>query len=112
MIQVLPESRWPELTDIFAREFNASLPHSGRAQILADVDEEGNILGFVVTEILVRVGQIYKIGNKGYEMLRHLERHMLRDSAVVAISSSPDFDSLCEKFGMRRVEGTVFRRDF
>lgn len=111
-VQVLDESRWPELRDIFAREFNSDLPNKGRATILADIDESGEIKGFLVTEVLLRVGLIHNPGNKAREMFSWLLKNMIRNSAVIAIASSEEYEPLCEAFEMRPIEGKVFRRDF
>lgn len=111
-IEILPEERWPELREIFAREFNSDLPHKGRSKIIADIGENGEIQGFLVTEVLIRVGLVHSPGNKAKRMFSWLLRNMLPDSAVIAIASSERFDSLCKRFQMREIEGKVFRRDF
>ena len=112
MIQILEPERWPELAEIFAREFHSSLPHAGRSQILADVDEDGKINGFVVTEILLRVGLIHTPGRKLSSMLHHIEANMLPDSGVIAIAHSDKFEKFCKDFKMREIPGVVYRRDF
>jgi hypothetical protein len=111
-IEILPFERWEELREIFAKEFNSDLPHKGRATILADIDENGEINGFLVTEVLLRVGLIHNPGNKAKAMFSWLLKNMLPDSAVIAIASSKEYEPLCETFGMREIEGKVFRRDF
>jgi hypothetical protein len=112
MIDMLPKERWHELEEIFKVEFDAILPHQS-SQIIADVDDEtGEIKGFLVTELLIRVGQIHKPGNSGRAMFQWMLERMPRDVAVIAIASSERFESLCEAFQMRPVEGKVFRRDF
>lgn len=111
MIQILPKERWPELTAIFRREFDSELPHPS-ATILADVDEEGEILGFLVLEFLARIGQIYQTGPKSRLMLEFFDEQVRPGNSVIAIASEPRFEGLCKSFGMREVEGKVFRKDF
>jgi hypothetical protein len=112
MIQILEENRWEELREIFARDFKSDLPHRGRSTIIADIDEDGEIKGFLVTEVLLRVGLIHNPGNKAREMFSWLLKNMIPDSAVIAIAHSDAYDSLCELFKMQRVEGSIYRRDF
>lgn len=112
MIRVLEQERWEELREIFAKEFNSDLPHKGRSSIIADIDENGEIQGFFVTEVLLRVGLIHNPGNKAKAMFSWLLKNMIPDSAVLAIASSKEFEPLCEAFKMRRLDGVVYRRDF
>jgi hypothetical protein len=111
-IQILDPERWEELREIFAKEFNSDLPHKGKSAIIAEVDENGEIQGFLVTETLIRVGLIHNPGNKAKGMFSWLLKNMLPDSAVIAIASSKEFEPLCEAFKMRRIDGVVYRRDF
>lgn len=111
MIQILPTERWPELTEIFQREFDAVLPDPS-ASILADVDEDGEIKGFLVLEFLARVGQIYNPGNKSREMLEFFNKQIPPGNSVIAFADEPRFEGLCEKFGMYKIETAVYRKDF
>jgi hypothetical protein len=111
MIEMFPEERWPELTEIFVREFNSTLPHKGRAYILADV-VEGEIKAFVVVEMLLRVGQVYSTGGSARRLLKQVEDNMPPNTAVIAIASEPRYESLFEKFKMYKFEGALYRRDF
>lgn len=112
MLEKLSEDRWPELAPIFKREFNAELPHSGKSDILADIGEDGEIRGFVVMEFLGRIGQIWNSGTSSRAMFEHFNSEIPPGNSVIAIASEPRFEKLCESFGMRRVEGVVYRKDF
>lgn len=113
MIDMLPKERWGELKKIFETEFGAALPHLESAQIIADIDDETDeINGFLVTEVMVRVGQIYQPRNRGRALFNWMLERMPKGAAVIAIASSPRFEGLCKLFGMRPVDGKVFRRDF
>lgn len=111
MIQELPKERWPELTEIFAREFDAILPDP-TSTILADVDEDGTIKGFMVVEFLWRLGQIWQTGGKTREMFDQVDLNMPPGNSVIAIASEPRFEGLCKMYGMRQIEGTIYRKDF
>jgi hypothetical protein len=112
MIGLLPEERWGELTDIFAKEFDAEIPNIGKASIIADVAEDGTIRSFLVAEHLMRVGLIHSENGKTRGLVNWVLANMPRRVSVITIASEPRFEKLFERFGMRRVEGTVFRRDF
>lgn len=115
MIQILPEERWDELTEIFDEQFDSGLPHRGRATILADIDEDGNIVAFIVVEMLARVGQVWSDKSSPTStarLMNYIEDSMAPESAVIVIASDERYNSLCEKFQMRQMAGTVYRRDF
>lgn len=111
MLQELPQERWHELADIFKAEFNAELPHP-TATILAELDEHGNIDKFVVMEWIGRIGQIYNGANKSRAMFDWFNDQIPPGNSVIAIASEPRFEGLCQKFGMRKVEGVCYRKDF
>ena len=111
MIEVLPHERWPELAEIFKSEFDSELPHD-TATILADLDESGAVRGFVVMEFLGRLGQIWQTGTKSKEMFEFFNTRIPPGNSVIAIASEPRFEGLCRSFGMRKVEGTVYRKDY
>lgn len=111
MLQILDKSRWPELTDVFKKEFDSSLPHD-TATILAEIDDAGEIGGFVVMEYLGRIGQIYNGGKDSRAMFNFFDKEIPPGNSVIAIASDARFEGLCEKFGMLRVEGVVYRKDF
>jgi hypothetical protein len=111
MIKILPQERWPELADIFRKEFDAELPHP-TATIFAELDDDNQIVGFLVVEFLARVGQIYQTGASTRSMLELVESQISPGNAVIAIAHEPRFERLCESWNMRPVEGQVYRRDF
>lgn len=111
MIQILPKERWPELAEIFRTEFDAVLPDDS-ATILADVDDEGEITGFLVLEFLARIGQIHTPGANSRLMLDFFNEQVRPGNSVIAIADQPRFERLCESYGMRKVEGVVYRKDF
>lgn len=115
-IELLPTDRWQELSEIFDREFDSALPTTGRANIIAALDDAGKIKGFLVAEMLIRVGLIH-IGEGESPMLakkliKYVESNIPRGCSVVTFASEPRFESLIKKFGCREVEGKIFRRDF
>ena len=113
MIQILPKERWDELAEIFYREFEGSyLPHRERSTIIADVDDETNeIRGFIVSEVLVRIGQIYRTGDSLREMFGLLETSMPTDVGVIVIADQPRYEMLAQNYDMREIPGKIYRRD-
>lgn len=112
MIEMLPEERWPELKEIFAAEFDADLPNQNGAYILADV-VDGDIKSFLVVEMLLRIGQIYSFeGSFPKGLFTQVVSTMRPETSIIAIASESRFERLLEKFKMRKVVGTIFRRDF
>lgn len=111
MLQELPQERWHELTDIFKAEFDAELPHPS-ATILVELNSEGQVDKFVVLEFIARIGQIWQSGNKSRAMFDWFNNQIPPGNSVIAIASEPRFENLCRSFGMREVEGKVFRKDF
>lgn len=112
MLEKLPEERWEELTDIFQQEFGASLPHRGKSDILADVDENGEIHGFVVLQFVGLIGQIWNSGKRSRAMLNFFNNEIPPGNTVITIADEPRLQRLSESYGMRRLTGAVFRKDF
>ena len=111
MLEILPHERWHELEEIFRTEFDATLPNK-TSSILADIDETGKIHGFVVLEFIGRIGQIYQGGARSREMFDFFDKQIPSGNSVIAIAHEPRFEKLCESFGMRKVEGVVYRKDY
>lgn len=113
MVKLLSQARWDELEPIFKESFDGSdLPTKDQAFIVADIDEEsGNILGFVVLEQLWRIGQVWSNGASPRPMFRFVE-NSIQHGSVIGIASDVRFETLFTKFSMRKIEGTVYRRDF
>jgi hypothetical protein len=111
MITLLPPERWPELEAIMAETFNAVLPDADKATIIADLDGDGGIRGFVIVDLMVRVGQIYSRGSSPRQMMSFIERGIRPGTTVIALADEPRFEGLCEKFGMREVPGKLFWLD-
>lgn len=113
MIEILPEERWGELEEIFDKIFDAALPDKGKAHIIASVDN-GEIRGFLVAEMLLRVGQIWT-DESDTMMPRKLINYLtgnLKNTSVIVIASDARFEKMLKHLDMREMEGKVFRRDF
>lgn len=111
MFEILPKERWTELTEVFRREFESGLPED-KSVILAGMDANGKVNKFVVLEFLTRIGQIWNTGSESRAMLEFFNARMKPGATVIAIASDPRYDGLCQKFGMRHVDGTLYRKDF
>jgi hypothetical protein len=111
MITILPEERWEELREIFDKYFDSDLPHSGQAFIIADVDDEGQILSFLVLEQMFRIGQVFGNGSNPRPLFKYVE-NSLSKGVIIGVASEPRYESLFEKYKMHKVQGTMYRRDF
>ncbi len=112
MVTILPETRWPELTEVFKEYFEgADLPTPGQAFIIADLDEEGEILAFRVLEQLWRIGQVFGNGGSPRGLFDYVE-NKIQSGSVIGIAGEPRFETLFAKYGMRKIDGTLYRRDF
>jgi hypothetical protein len=113
MIRLLPQNRWEELTEIFEKEFDGSiLPTKDQAFIPAEIDDEtGEIRSFVVLEQLWRIGQVWSEDGHPGKLFKFVEAN-IQQGSVIGIASDVRFETIFTKFKMRRVDGTLYRRDF
>jgi hypothetical protein len=114
-IDLLPKKRWSEIKETVEKLFDAELPDEQRANVIAATDDAGNVQGFIICEILIRVGQIYggtDSENLPKQMIDYALNNIPKGSSVVVIASEERFESMCQKFGMREIPGKIFRRDF
>jgi len=113
MIGVLEEERWPELADIFEKHWDSGLPTPGKADIIAEIGTDGSVQSFLVTEFLLRIGQVHGGGSNPRKLFRWVERHMPPGNAVIVVADEPRFEKLCELLKMRPMcKGQVYRKDF
>ena len=113
MIRLLEEERWKELEGVFDSTWSTHLPNTGgKANIIADVADDGSIQSFLVAEYLLRIGQVRSRNGYPRGLIRWLEEHMPRETSVIVFADEPRFEKLCELLKMRPVEGQIFRRDF
>lgn len=118
MIKLLEDERYV-LKPVFETVFQSEVPDKEQANILAVV-EDNKVVAFVTSEVLIRVGLVWvhpkRRGMKGMKAVRQLLRETARSipkgASVIAIASEDRFKEICEKNGMREVEGAVFRLDF
>lgn len=111
MITLLPVERWHEIEEILADKFDSISPDPSNAKIVADFDSEGNIKGFLIVEMFLRVGQIHSDGGSPGAMLRYVDESIPTGTTIVAIATDERFERLCSQYGMREVEGKIFRLD-
>lgn len=112
MIAVLKHERWPELKEIFDKKFDSELPVEGKADIIAELSDDGSIQSFILAEHLMRIGLVHSENGYPRRLIRWLEENMPVDNSVIAIASEPRYEALFERLKMYPVEGKVFRRDF
>ena len=112
MIALLPEERWHELEEIISDEFDSLLPNKGKANIIADFDDDGRIQSFLIAEHLLRLGQLHSEGNYPRELMRWTLSNIPPDTSVIAIASQPRYGRLYERLHFSPVEGQIYRREF
>lgn len=114
-IKILPRERYAEIEEIFADEFDSDLPVENEGVILAELSESGEILAFMLIEIVYRVGLVHSI-KKGAGNMRGLIRHAVKmmppDSSAFVIASEEKYEKLCRKLKMEQQPGAIFRRNF
>lgn len=118
MIKLLDQNEREVLRPVFEKVFDSDLPDERQANIAAVV-ENGCIAAFLTTEVVLRTGLIWthpKIrGRKGakavIELAQYVKANIPEGASVLAIASEERFGKLFEKFGMRKIEGTVYRID-
>ena len=95
-----PKTRWIEIAPVIEREFNAVLPNSGKATIVADFGTCGEINGFVICEHLLRIGQIWtnneREDGQPRPMINYLIKNMPVDTSVIVIASDARFEGTAE----------------
>jgi len=119
MIRLLAEER-EVLRPVFENEFQSEVPETSQANLTAWIDEQKNITAFAVSEVLIRLGLLWthprhrgKEGAKNMKaVLEYIRESIPKGASVVVFSTESRFDRLCRKFGMREVEGKIFRLDF
>lgn len=100
------------LKPVYEQEFDSVLPPANQANILAVV-EDGNIVGFITSEVLIRVGMIWvhpkKRGSRKLVkgMIDEVRRSIPKDASVIAIGDHEIF----KRYGMYEVEGKLWRID-
>lgn len=119
-LQLLNQAEREQLTDIFHAEFDSDLPDEKQCKILAQM-EDGEIRGFITSEILIRVGLVWvkpelretkESAQMVKDMIRYVAASIPKGSSVIVIASDEKFEGICEKSGMRPIDGKVYRKDF
>jgi hypothetical protein len=115
-IQLLDPIEWPKLDDIFRDEWNANLPDPNHGNIIAEMDED-ELIGFCMTESLVRVGNFYTVpkhrGNGTTLRLIRKVQQSARNSqrSFIALADEQRYERLFQRLHMRRA-GMAYRKDF
>ncbi|MBA4184966.1 MAG: hypothetical protein H0X49_13310 [Acidobacteria bacterium] len=114
-IEILPRERYAEIEEVYECEFDSVLPVENEGIILAELSESGEILSFMLIEIVYRVGLIHRVAEKAGNMrgmIRAAINLMPENSSVFVIASEPKYENLCQKLKMERQTGAIYRRDF
>jgi hypothetical protein len=118
VVKQLPSDNWKKLKDIFNNEFDSDLPDPKTAEIVVAY-ENGVMVGFVLLEKVLIVGQIYVIpsqrlkNNSGIvrNLIRYVRDKVPQGLSVAAVASDIRFEALFKSLGMQKIVGTFFRRN-
>lgn len=119
MLELLDENARRVLFDIYDREFDAELPHSDQANILA-VKNGDDIEAFVTAEVLIRadmwwVKEELRNTPKAAAHIRKMARYLLKTipkgSSIITLAGCDTHRKIFEHLGMRYVAGDVYRID-
>ena len=115
-VEQLPPAEWLALDAIFAAELDQYLPHPQDRIVVVRAGDE--IAGFAVVEVWIHFGCVYVWpAYRGRGVLPLLVDHVetaLRPTGRpgYVLASNDRVARLCERRGLKRVPGVLFRRDF
>lgn len=118
IVKELKPEQWNRLKEIFEREFDSDLPKPENSRILACF-EDGKMVGFVLAEQVLMIGQIYvvpprreKSGEIVRSLLSYIREKIAPRNVVGAVASEKRFEALYRAFGMQKIEGKFYRKNF
>lgn len=117
-IEKIPASLFSAFSGVFRKEFDSDAPLPSNADIFGAFDDGDQLVGFVLAERLVMVGQIWtapQFRDNSTEIVAPLVR-TLRDKYdgkenVGAVASEPRFRKLFENLGMEKIDGEFYRKN-
>jgi len=107
------------LEDIFRKEFD-SIPPTGTQGLVFGLYEGNELKAFVLAEQLLRIGLIWvnpedRERKKGVGYLRRLFNYLWNavpeNNSVIGIDCDGKYYKVLERFGYRKLKGTVYRLD-
>ena len=118
MIKLLNQAEREILTPIFTHYFKSEVPDENQANIVAKI-ENNAVTAFLTSEVLIRVGlvwthpQIRGIGGAKAigELTKYVRESIPKGASVIAIATTKKEKKLFKKFGMREIEGAIYRID-
>lgn len=116
-IRKVPAEKFYLFKEIFEQEFNSDLPLPENSEIFCAC-EDGEVLGFLLAENVVMIGQIYVVpkmrknsGKIAQSLVRFVRHHIAPTNTVGAVASETRFNNLFKSFGMQHIKGMFFRRN-
>lgn len=117
IVKKLKPEQFKRLEKIFEEEFDSDAPLPENSDIFAAF-ENGKLVGFVLAEQLVMIGQIFVIPEKrtgstevSRELLKELRKRFEGKEVIGAIASEPRFGNLYKALGMQKISGDFYRRN-
>lgn len=117
VVRKLSPEKFARLRHVFDGEFDSDTPIPDNSEIFAAF-EDGKMVGFVLAENIVLLGQIYvvperreKSGGIVQNLLKFLQVRYDGRETVGAVASERRFEALYRAFGMQKILGTFFRKN-
>lgn len=116
----LPSRHWTQLQSVFEDEFNSDLPNGSNAEIRI-ANDKGARKGFILTEQVKMVGQIYIYPDfRGRESMRtvmQLINSIKKDAkadkqSICTVASEKRFRRLYKSLGMEEIPGDIYRINY
>jgi GNAT superfamily N-acetyltransferase len=111
-VERLHPDEWEALRSIYESEFRSAMPDP-TAAILVD-REAGRLNGFAALESVIWIPELYvaperRGGRSAVNLLRYIEQKV-KGRTVLCTPDSERMAQMCEKFQMRRIAGTIYRK--
>lgn len=117
VVRKLSPEKFDRLRRVFDDEFDSDLPIPDNSEIFGAF-ENGKMVGFVLAERVVMIGQIYVVPEKRENssgivknLLKFLQNRFDGREVVGAVASERRFEALYRAFGMQKILGTFFRKN-
>jgi hypothetical protein len=117
IVKKLKSEQFSRLKKVFEEEFASDLPEPQNSEILV-VYEQGRMVGFMLAETIVMLGQIYVVPEKRKNsskivknLLDYCKMQIAPKNVVGAVASESRFENLYKAFGMEKIFGVFYRKN-
>lgn len=113
---IKPVKDFSRLEKVFKAEFG-SLPKAENSTIFGAF-EDGRLIGFILAEDVVMIGQIYVVPEKRNEsmsivnsLVQTVKNEYDGKDNVGAVASEPRFEEMFKSLGMGKINGVFYRKN-